>query len=101
MLQVMYAGFGIGLALFLSKILLFFFLPRWVKKVINFNNFTLLITDILLGLLAAKTLAIADGTIALGASVMFGLCTILFMLIKMGFKKAKKLGGNLCASVQL
>jgi hypothetical protein len=99
MMQVLYAGAIMGLALFLSKFLLFFFLPRWVKKTIGFNNFTLLVTDIILGVLAAKTLSIADGTIALGASITFGLCSIAFLLSKKAAKGVTKIGGNLCASV--
>jgi len=99
MMQVLYVGLILGTLLFISKVVLIFFLPSWVQRAINYNNFTLLLVDIALGMLAAKTLAIADGTIALGASITFGFLSIVFIISKVIFKKAKRLGGDLiCAS---
>ena len=101
MMQVVYAGAILGLIIFISKIGITFFFPRWIKRTINYNNFTLLLFDFILGALAAKTLSIADGTIAMGATATFGLLSIAYIFIKAGCKKAKKLGGELvCVSRQ-
>lgn len=99
MMQVVYAGCAIGLILFLGKLGITFFFPRWLKRSINYNNFTLLLFDFGLGALAAKTLSMADGTIALGASATFGLLSIGYCFLKVGCKKVKRIGGDiLCAS---
>ncbi len=101
MMQVLWVGVILGTMLFISKFVIIFFLPRWIRSFINFNNLTLLMTDIALGMLAAKTLSIADGTIALGASITFGFLSIMYICSKVGVKKAKQFGGELiCTSAR-
>jgi hypothetical protein len=101
MMQVLWVGIILGTMLFISKFVIILFLPRWIKRTINYNNLTLLLTDFALGALAARTLAIADGTIALGASITFGFLSIVYICTKVGAKKAKKFGGELlCTSAR-
>lgn len=101
MMQVVYAGIVIGIILFIGKTGITFLFPRWLKNLISYNNFTLLCFDFSLNALAAKTLSIADGTIALGASATFGLLSLAFIFMKLGIKKVKKAGGELlCVSQQ-
>jgi peptidoglycan/LPS O-acetylase OafA/YrhL len=99
MMQVLYVGIILGTMLFISKFVLIFFLPKWIQRTIGYNNFTLFLTDVALGMLAAKTLSMADGTIALGASITFGFLSIIYICTKVGAKKVKTIGGEfLCAS---
>ena len=101
MMQVLWVGVILGSMLFVSKFVIIFFLPRWIRKTIGYNNFTLLITDVALGMLAAKTLSTADGTIALGASITFGFLSILYICTKVATKKVKRIGGDLlCTSAR-
>lgn len=98
MMQVIYAGIIAGTIIFFSKLGVCFFFPRWLKRAINYNNFTLLLFDFGLGALAAKTLSMADGTIAMTAAGTFALLSIATCFLKLGAKKASKIGRELCLS---
>ena len=89
MLQVLYAGLVLGTLLFISKFAVFFFLP-WLKAIANFNGLTMFLTDLGMGALAAKTLSIADGTIALATAITFGFLSVTVLMFKVAWKRASR-----------
>lgn len=98
MMQVLYVGLIAGIMLFISKVGITFFFPKWLKGLINYNNFTLLLFDFGLGAMAATVISKADGTIAMITSITFGTLSLSFIMLKKLFGKAKQVGGEfLCA----
>ena len=98
MMQILYVGAILGIGLYASKLFLFWLLaPRFLKRWISSSNFLLGLFDIGLGLLAAKTLAIADGTIAMAAVITFGVCSMLYIGTKIGIRKGRQEVRRLCA----
>lgn len=95
MMQVLYVGLIAGVMLFFSKLGITFFFPRWIKGLINYNNFTLLLFDFGLGAMAATVISKADGTIAMITSITFGTLSLSFIMLKKLCSKAKQIGGDL------
>jgi hypothetical protein len=88
-----------GIALYVGKTFLTqLMVPKKVKRIIYKNKFTLGMMDIGLTTLAGHF--IAGGSVT-GMIVMISFCTcsFLYIVIILGTRRLKELGGGICASV--
>jgi hypothetical protein len=99
MMQILYVGAILGFGLYLSKLFLFWLLaPKFLKHWISSSNFLLGVFDIALGLLSAKALSMADGTIAMAASITFGVCSMLYITCKIGIRRTTQEVRRICTT---
>jgi len=97
MMQILYVGAILGMGLYASKLFLFWLMaPKFLKVWIGSSNLLLGIFDIGLGLLSAKALSMADGTIAMSAAITFGVCSMIYIVCKIAYRNTKRKVNSLC-----
>jgi hypothetical protein len=87
-----------GIALYVGKTFLTHLLfPKPLKRLIYANKFTLGVMDIGLTALAGKVIA-AGSVTGMLVMISFGTCSFIYILLILGARKAKSVGGGLlCA----